>query len=85
MSKIEVIENSLKCQRFGMRSLLPLIGVGAAIEALRCYRRVRREALDWNPASRQLRIGRLLAGLGLLITFATLGIVVLIYNGNLDC
>jgi hypothetical protein len=69
MNKVRVIEQSVACQRFGVRSLVPLIGIGAAIEALRCYWRVRAEVGDeWNPARPQLIRGVVLSWTGVLIT-----------------
>jgi hypothetical protein len=82
--KIRVIAASVRCQTFGWLSLLPLTRIAFSVLAFSQWGRVRAEAAEWNPARRQLRVGLLLASLGLLITLATLGVAMLIYTGNLD-
>jgi hypothetical protein len=79
MNKVRVIEQSVACQSFGAWSLVPLIGIGPAIEALRCYRRVRAEVGDeWNPARPQLIRGIALALTGVFVTLAIITSVVLL-------
>jgi hypothetical protein len=83
MNKVEVIEQSVACQRFGARSFVPLIGIGAAIEAFRRYRHVRAAVGDeWNPARPQLIRGMILAWMGVLFTLLILAIAVLICVGD---
>jgi len=69
MNKIQVIEQSVACQSFGAWSLIPVIGAGFAIAALRRYWRVRAEVgNEWNPARPQLIHGAVLAWTGVFIT-----------------
>ena len=84
MDKVALITASVRCRTFGWLSLLPVVGLPFLVLAFSEWRRVRAEAVEWNPASRQLFVGRFLACVGLLITLATLGVVVLISTGNLD-
>ena len=73
MNKIQVIEQSVACQSFGAWSLVPVIGAGFAIAALRRYWRVRAEVGDeWNPARTQLIRGVVLAWTGVFVTLATI-------------
>jgi hypothetical protein len=70
VSRVEVIERSLRCFVLGLLALVPVLGVPLAVEALFEFWRVRREGgPDWNPASRYLVAGERLAILGLLETF----------------
>jgi hypothetical protein len=78
MNKIRVIEQSVACQSLGAWSLVPVIGTGFALAALRRYWRVRAEVGDeWNPARAQLIRGVILAWTGLLVTFVTISFVAL--------
>ncbi len=79
MNKIRVIEQSVGCQSFGAWSLVPVIGVGFAIAAMRRYWRVRAEVGDgWNPARPQLIRGAILAWTGVIVTLATITFVALL-------
>ncbi len=83
MNRVELIEQSVACQRFGVRSFVPLFGIGAIIQAFRSYRRVRAGVGDeWNPARPQLIRGVIFAWMGLLFTLLVLAIVVLIRYGD---
>ena len=76
MNKIQVIEQSVACQSFGAWSLVPVIGAGFAIAALRRYWRIRAEVGDeWNPARPQLIRGVVLAWTGMLITLVVITFV----------
>ena len=78
MNKVELIEQSVACQRFGARSLVPLFGIGAGIQAFRSYRRVRGGVGDmWNPARPQLIRGIIFARVGILINFVVVAALAL--------
>jgi hypothetical protein len=78
MNKIQVIEQSVACQSFGTWSLIPVIGAGFAIAALRRYWRVRAEVgNEWNPARPQLIRGVVLAWTGIFVTLLIITFVVL--------
>jgi hypothetical protein len=85
--KIAVIHRSLRCRRFGFVSLIPFVGIIAAIFVLRDFRFVRGTVgKEWNPARRQLNIGMMLATLGVIISFTifcaiAFAIVSQIYSG----
>ena len=67
--KIKVIKGSLRCFRYGLASLVPLIGVAFATWAIICCMRVAKEARgQWNPARPYLRWGVGLAVLGVLFS-----------------
>ncbi len=66
MSKIEMMERSLRCFAYGLISLLPVIGIPMAVLSLVQYRRVKRGQGDmWNPAHRCLFWGGVCARMGL--------------------
>ena len=76
MDKIRVIKLSLRCLRWGLVGLIPVIGLPFAVRALILYRRARREAgKEWNPARRQLIWGDTLAIIGCGLTALTLGAI----------
>ena len=53
MTKVELIQCSLRCFGFGVFGLLPFIGIPLALHAVLLWRRVRRGQGDlWNPACR---------------------------------
>jgi hypothetical protein len=53
MSKIEMIEHSLRCFKFGLIGLLPIVGIPLAVLSTVEYLRVRRGRGEmWNPAQR---------------------------------
>ena len=77
MDKVRVIEQSLKCRRWGYWCLLPLAGVVAIVAIFLRRRKIRAElAGGWNPARRPLLIGFLLAQTGILLNVAVIGIIV---------
>jgi hypothetical protein len=67
LTKIEMIERSMKCFDLGLFGLLPVIGIPMAVMSLVHYRRVKlgRGAM-WNPAERYLFWGSQCALVGLL-------------------
>jgi hypothetical protein len=67
LSKIEMIEQSMRCLTLGLFGLLPIIGMPMAVMAMFRYRRVKRgQGAMWNPASRYLFWGGQCAFIGLL-------------------
>ena len=69
MSRIIVIQLSLRAFVCGVIGVLPVIGVVPGLYALSCWLRIRQRYRDeWNPASNYLRWGSILAVLGLGIT-----------------
>jgi hypothetical protein len=55
MTRIEIIEGSLRCFAYGLISLLPVIGIPMAIVSTLYYTRVKRGRGEmWNPADRYL-------------------------------
>jgi len=55
MTKVELIQCSLRCFAFGLFGLLPFIGIPLAFHAMLLNRRARRGQGDlWNPAFRYL-------------------------------
>ncbi len=66
LTKIEMIERSMRCFVLGLFSLLPVIGIPMALVSLSNYRRVKRgQGTQWNPAQRYLFWGALCARMGL--------------------
>jgi hypothetical protein len=67
LTKIEMIERSIRCFDLGLLGLLPVIGIPMAVMSLVQYRRVKlgRGAM-WNPAQRYLFWGGQCALVGLL-------------------
>ena len=55
MTRIEIIERSMRCFRLGLIGLLPVIGIPMAATALAQGRRVKfDQGAMWNPAERYL-------------------------------
>ncbi len=76
--KILVIENSLRCFRYGAAGLIPLFGIPFVIMAIRCRYRVWLNSYKfWNPAIFHVKAGFILAWLGGLINVAVLGSMLL--------
>ncbi len=70
------MECSLRCFVFGLISLVPVLGVPAALIALYLFTQGHTAAVDeWNPAERYLQGGRFFALTGLLVTLLTLLVV----------
>jgi hypothetical protein len=66
MSKIEMMERSLRCFIYGLLGLLPVIGIPMAVLSVAQYRRVKRGRGEmWNPAHRYLFWGGVCARMGL--------------------
>ena len=69
MNRARAIDLSIWCCVLGAVSLLPLLGLPAALVAFGFYRSVRRTlAGAWNPAEQPLVVGFSLAWIGLLIS-----------------
>lgn len=76
MDRIQVIERSLACYTCGWLSFIPLVGIPLAARAMTLYHQVRVEAgQSWNPASRYLACGFLLAWVGGFFSVISLGLV----------
>jgi len=85
MNKMRVIARSLRCRTFGWLSLLPLVGIPFVLLAFSETHRVRAEAGNgWNPASRELLMGIVLAWLGVLVSLATLYLAALFHFESMD-
>jgi len=74
LTKIEMIERSMRCFTLGLFGLIPVIGIPMAVLALVQYRRVRQgRGAMWNPANLYLFWGSQCAtvalGLTLIIAF----------------
>jgi hypothetical protein len=66
MTKVEMIEGSLRCFEFGLLGLLPVIGIPMAVLSVAQYRRVKRgQGEMWNPAHRYFFWGGVCARMGL--------------------
>jgi hypothetical protein len=77
--RIHLIESSLRCFLYGTLSLIPLLGLGFAVLALRLHFRTWAETADgWNPAGRYLRAGFCLAWIGALISVSALALFVVV-------
>ena len=65
LTKVELIEYSLRCWALGLWGLLPLIGIPMAVRALILYSRAKQGQGDmWNPAHRYLFWGGMCARAG---------------------
>ncbi len=89
LTKIELIQGSIRCFVLGLIGLVPLFGIPAAIWAVCQYHRVKRRQGDqWNPAQRYLIWGQVCAFLGvtlllLLVAFVVVPIFLKAYlNGD---
>jgi len=70
MSRIEIIQRSLRCFWFGFFGLLPLLGIPLAVMSNAEYLRVRRGlGGEWNPARHYCIWGNICASCGLLLDF----------------
>ncbi len=79
MTRIEVIEGSLRCFAYGLIGLLPVIGIPMAVFSAFQYSRVKRgQGEMWNPAQRYLFWGgvcaRMSLGLFLLVPVVVVAI-----------
>jgi hypothetical protein len=77
--EIAIIERSVRCFVLGCLSLIPVIGLGLAILAIREHFRVW-SAQDniWNPARRYLTLGLCLAWVGATITLGAVALFVFV-------
>jgi hypothetical protein len=70
MTKVEMIERSLRCFGYGLIALLPVVGLPLAVLAIGQYLRVKRGQGDmWNPAQRYLFWGGLCGRMSLAFYF----------------
>jgi hypothetical protein len=78
MTKIDMIERSLRCFVFGLIGLLPVIGIPMAVLSAAQYRRVKQGRGEmWNPAHRYFFWGGVCARMGLAL-FLLIPVVVVI-------
>ena len=76
LTKVEVIEGSLKCFRSGLLSLVPVVGIPVAVRVIVRYVRIKRGKGDlWNPAQRYLFWGGQSAACGLLLNLVVTGLI----------
>ena len=72
LSRVELIETSMRCFVLGLFSLLPVIGLPiAALVWMMNWRIQRRAAGAWNPAERYLRGGCVCASWGAFLSSLT--------------
>jgi hypothetical protein len=79
LTKIEMIERSMRCFELGLFGLIPVIGIPMAVMSLAQFRRVKLgQGALWNPAQRYWFWGGVCARAGLwpiLILTVLIGIV----------
>lgn len=74
--RIVILDASARSLLYGWLSLVPVLGAGFAVAAWRQRGRVRTAGgADWNPASRHLYWGGVLARIGALETLGWLAFV----------
>jgi hypothetical protein len=77
MTKVELIQCSLRCFAFGLFGLLPILGIPLALYSVVLYNRARRGQGDlWNPASRYVFWGGVCGRMSLAI-FVLIPVVVM--------
>ncbi len=77
--RIHLIERSLRCFVYGILSLIPFLGLGFAVLALRLHFKTWAETGDgWNPARSYLLLAFCLAWLGVLVSVGGLASFVII-------
>jgi hypothetical protein len=77
--RIGLIERSLRCFVFGLLSLVPLLGLGPAVIALRLHFRTWSESGgEWNPARRYVTVGFWLAWTGILVSLLSVALFVVL-------
>jgi hypothetical protein len=68
MNKVQIIQRSLQCFFWGLLSLIPVLGLCAAVITLILFFQTSRGFHEgWNPANRYLHLGASLSALSLLI------------------
>jgi hypothetical protein len=83
LTKMEMIERSMRCFVWGLWGLLPIVGVPMALVSLHNYKRVKdNQGAMWNPAERYLFWGALFARIGLWPIFVTtvMGLIVFLWS-----
>ena len=84
MDRITAIEKSLTVFVCGIVGFLPVLGLMPAVHALVCCARVRSKfAGQWNPASAYLRVGAVLAALGVLGSMLLIAVVCMVIADEL--
>ncbi|MHB8523165.1 MAG: hypothetical protein ACYDH9_20765 [Limisphaerales bacterium] len=83
LTKVRVIERSLRCFVLGLAGLVPVIGLPFSVMAIVEFGHVKQQPNSaWNPAARYLSAGLTLATLGLLATLIlVLAIIAVILQG----
>jgi hypothetical protein len=80
MNKVLMITSSIRCLRYGVLSLLPVVGIPFLILAFSNFHRARKESDGaWNPAQRHLVGGCILACVGAQVLLVTLGLIAYAY------
>jgi len=83
MTRIEMIEGSLKCFAYGLIGLLPVIGIPMAVISAFQFSRVKRGRGEmWNPAHRYLFWGGVCArvSLALLILVPAVILIFMLFS-----
>ncbi len=82
-ARIDLIQRSLRCYVLGWLSLIPLLGLGLAVHAINLHFKIRADTgQEWNPAQTYLRLGFGLSCLGLAISLAAFGLVIIVVYRN---
>jgi hypothetical protein len=77
LTKIEMIERSMRCFERGLPGLIPVIGIPMAVMALVQYRRVKLgQGAMWNPAQRYWFWGGVCARMGIALTLMTVWVII---------
>jgi hypothetical protein len=81
MTKVEMIDCSVRCFEFGLAGLLPVIGIPMAVHSVVLFRSVKRGGGEmWNPAQRYLFWGGVCARMGLALFLLVPVVVVVIWS-----
>ena len=79
MNKVQVIERSLHCFFWGLLSLIPVLGLFAAVITLIRFFQISAGFREgWNPANRYLHLAASLSAFSLLVQ--SLAIMLLLYQ-----
>ena len=85
MAKSEMLRRSMRCSVFGWWSLVPLLGLIAAMLAFADFRAVVvGMGPRWNAARTRLLVGAWVAGVGLLLSIITGVLVTLVILKSME-
>jgi hypothetical protein len=76
MTRVRMLELSLRCFGLSLIALIPVLGLGPAFISLYYFMQVRvRSGAMWNAASPYLLTGVILSGIGLFLSLVAVGTV----------